>query len=390
MKTQTKTPSVKVASPLLGDDEYEAVKTVLESGQYVSGARVAEFEQQFADYVGADHAVAVNSGTAAIHAALDAVGIGPGDEVIVPSLTFFSTIAAVIHQAAVPILADISLDNFCLDPDAVARCITPRTRAIMPVHYFGHAAEMDDINAIAGEHQLYVIEDAAQAHGTKYRGRMAGALGDFGAFSFFATKHMTTGEGGAVTTNNAEWAARMRQFRNHGMTGRHDHGLLGYNYRMTEMAAAIGSIQLGKLDSLNAARIRNSEHIIERIKDIPWLQTPKIGSHVKHTYFWCHILIDEEGLGFSTQELIERLREAGIETRNRYVEPLYRQPVLTKNIPPILKLSAGDNLPDYSSLHHPGAERAAGKIIGLPNRPDMTEEEINAVVDALWHVDKRA
>ncbi len=377
------TEVVKVASPQLGDAEFEAVKRVLESGRYVSGPIVEDFERRWAEFVGVEHAVAVNSGTAALHAALAAMDLRPGEEVVVPALTFFSTVTAVIHQGGVPIFADISLENFCMSPSDLEQRIGPRTRAIIPVHYFGHAANMDPIMDLAATNELVVVEDAAQAHGTTFRGRCVGSIGHFGAFSFFATKHMTTGEGGAVTTNNADHATFMRRFRSHGLVGRHHHELLGYNYRMTEMAAAIGLVQLEKLPALNDARIKNSENLLDQIRDIPWLTLPRVPDHIRHTYFWCHVVIDEERLGRSTSELIEALRERGIETRNRYLAPLNEQPLLSRSIPPILRAVAGDNLPDYESVGVPNASKVAGKVIGLPNRPDMSRAEIRRVADVL-------
>lgn len=374
---------IKVASPLINEDDLAAVREALLSGHLTSGPKVAAFEKAFAEYVGTKEAVAVNSGTAALHAALAAAGIGPGDEVIVPALTFFSTATAVIHAGAVPTFADISLDNFCLDPADLERAITPRTKAIIPVHYFGHAAEMDAINAIAEKHGLTVIEDCAQSHGTTYRGKVTGAIGHMGAFSFFATKHMTTAEGGIVTTDDAQAAAYMRSFRSHGMEGRNDHVMLGYNYRLPEPLGALGLSQLKRLDSFNDGRIRASEAVIKAIKDIPWLTVPQVPDHVKHTYFWCHIMIDEAKLGMTTLELIAKLREQGVECRNRYEEPLYRQPLLTTRIPPILRLSAGDNLPDYGAMNLPNVEKAAGRVIGLPNRPDLRDDEVCRLSDVL-------
>ena len=376
--------TIKVAKPQVGEEEIEAVREVLLSGRYVSGRRVEEFERAFAEYVGVKHVVAVNSGTAALHAALDAGGVGPGDEVIVPALTFFSTATAVLHQNAIPVFADISLDNYCIDPADLERCVSPRTKAVIPVHYFGHAAEMDEIRAFARRRGLLVIEDCDQAHGTEYRGRKAGGLGDLGAFSFFATKHMTTGEGGAVTTNNAEWAERMRLFRSHGLRGRNDHVILGYNYRMTEIAAAMGIVQLRRLDALNEGRIRNSEYLIRRLQDIPWMTLPRVPDYVKHTYFWCHVLVDEETLGFATQELIQRLRDRGVEVRHRYIEPLYRQPLLTTHLPPMLRLaSAEGTIPDYASMQLPNVEASAGRLIGLPNRPDLRQPDLDKVVSSI-------
>lgn len=380
---------VKVASPFVGDEEINAIADVIRSGRYMSGPRVAEFEKKFADFIGVEHAVAVSNGTAAIQAALAASGLEPGDEIIVPALTFFSTATAVIHQGGVPVFADISFDNFCLDPEDLERALTPRTKGIIPVHYFGHAAEMDKINAFAKKHGLYVIEDCAQSHGTVYKGKIAGSIGDMGAFSFFATKQMTTGEGGIVTLNDADKAEFLRSFRSHGMTGRHDHGILGYNIRMNELNGAFGIEQLKRLEGLNARRIAVSEEIMERIADVDWLTIPQVPDYVKHTYFWLHILIDEDKLGMSTQELIPFLREKGIETRNRYVEPLYKQPILNGNtVSPLLKLYAGDHMPEYGTLHLPNVERIAGSIIGLPNRPDMSRAEIDYVVETIRNIKK--
>jgi perosamine synthetase len=374
---------VRVSSPQVGEQEAQAVREVLLSGSYVSGAKVKAFEQRFAAYIGVAEAVAVSSGTAALHAALSALDLGPGDEVVVPALTFFATVTSVIHQGAVPIFADITMDDYCMSAEDFARRVTPRTKAVVPVHLFGYAADMAAINAVAKEHGIKVVEDCAQSHGTRYRGTMTGALGDLGAFSFFATKHMTTGEGGMVTTNDSDVATRMRIFRNHGLSGRDDHVTLGYNYRMTEMAAALGLIQVEQLDSRNEARVRRSEELLRCIADVPWLQVPKVRNEQNPTYFWCPILIDEGKLGFSTRELIGRLRERGVETRHRYVAPLYRQPLLTENMPRILRLAAGANLPDYGSLRLPNAERVAGHVIGLPNRPDMTDAEMEYVADVV-------
>ena len=379
-------PLVKVASPLLGEEEAAAVREVLLSGQLLSGPRVAEFERLFADYIGVKHAIAVSTGTVSLQASMAALGIGPGDEVIVPALTFFSSATSVIHQGGVPVFCDISLDNFCMDPDDLAKRITPRTKAIMPVHYFGHSAEMEAIRSIADANGLSIIEDCAQAHGTEYKGRRVGSFGELGSFSFYATKHITTGEGGAVTTDDDELADYVRKFRNHGMEGRDDHVILGSNFRLTEMGGAIGVLQMGKLEGFNESRIAASEYLIEQLEDVPWLEVPKVPDHVRHTYFWCHLLIDESILGMTTQALIAHLRENGIEVRSRYQEPLYKQPLLNENIPAVLAASAGDNLPAYGDMHLPNAERAAGSMIGLPNRPGITRAELDRVVEVVRSV----
>lgn len=374
---------IKVASPQIEKEDVDAVVKGLWSGRLTSGPMVAKFEEEFAKYVGTKYAISVNSGTAALHASLAGIGVQPGDEVIVPALTFFSTVTAVIHQGAIPIFCDISEDNFCLDPNDLNRCISQKTKAIIVVHYFGHCAEMDKIKSIANENEIKLIEDCAQAHGSKYRGNIVGSIGECGAFSMFATKHMTTCEGGMVTTSSEPVASYIRMFRSHGLANRDDHVLLGYNYRMPEPLGALGLSQLKRLDQINDMRIKKSEILIKMISDIPWLKVPQIPEYVKHTYFWCHVWIDEKKLQITTSELIQKLKENGIEVRNRYKEPLYRQPLLTNNIPPILKLVAGDNLPDYKSIYLKNVEKIVGRVIGLPNRPDMTMEEIVTVSEVL-------
>lgn len=366
---------VQVAKPFVGQEELEAVQEVLVSGRYVSGPRVQEFERALADYLGADYAVAVNSGTAALHLALQVLGIGRGDEVIVPPLTFFATIEAVLYTGARPVFADIDAESFCLDPQDVQAKITSSTRAIIPVHLWGNAAEMDQLLALAKQHNIYLIEDAAQAHGTEYKGKKVGALGDIGCFSFFATKHITTGEGGALITNSQEWAEQARRLRSHGMADRDTHEFLGYNYRMPEMAGAMGTVQLKKLDQLNKKRVQNSLYLLKSLskKRPPWLQVPVLRKDVFHTFFWCPIIIDEDKLGYSTKQLAQNLKDRGVETRSRYWEPLYKQPVLQKLYP-----EAG-----YQQLFLPVAEKYAGKVLGLPNHPGLSRAELDYVLEVI-------
>ena len=292
---------IQVAAPLVGEDEAKAVREVLLSGRYVSGLKVEAFEKAFAKYIGVQYGVAVNSGTAALHIALEALGVGRGDEVIVPPLTFFATVSSVLYLGAVPVFADIDLDGLCLSPESVLEKITPKTKAIVPVHLFGAAAKMKEFVEIGAEKGIPVLEDCAQAHGSEYSGKRVGGFGAAGAFSFFATKHMTTGEGGMITTNDRKLSELAKTIRNHGMEGRDDHVRLGYNNRMTEMEAAMGLVQLRKLDSFNAARIANSEYLLERIAELPWAVVPTpSGERIKHTYFWCPVMVNEEyGKGHS-------------------------------------------------------------------------------------------
>jgi perosamine synthetase len=351
---------IKVATPQVGEEEIAVVREVLLSGSYVSGAKVEEFEKRFAEYVGVDHAIAVNSGTAALHIALEVLGVGKGDEVIVPPLTFFATVSSVLYLGAVPIFADIDLDDLCLSPESTERFITSKTKAIIPVHLFGMAAKMDDFMTLSAKHSIPVLEDCAQAHGTEYNDNKVGSIGRAGAFSFFATKHMTTGE----------IASQSKIIRSHGMTGRDDHVRLGFNNRMTEIEAAMGIVQLKKLDQMNQNRISNSEYLIKQIGKLPWAHVPVPKKYIKHTYFWCPLMVDES-TGKSIEGLKEHLKKNGIGFRHRYNEPLYKQPVLKR-----LGL-------DYSNIQLPNVEKVAGRIIGLPNHPMLTQNELDVIVDTL-------
>jgi len=362
--------AIKVSEPFTTQDELKAIREVLLSGQFVSGRKVKEFEERFANYLGVKHAVAVSSGTAALHIALILLGVKLGDEVIVPPLSFFATIEAVLYQGSVPVFADIDPRSFCLDSQDVERKITKATVAIIPVHLFGNAADMDGIMDVAERYDLAVIEDAAQAHGTEYKGKKVGGIGNMGAFSFYATKHMTTGEGGALVTNDGEWARMARIIRNHGLIDANHHDYLGYNYRMNEMAAAIGIVQLKRLEEMNERRIVNSLYLLGELdkRNLGWLTVPELNTNVRHTFFWCPVLVNGERLGLSATELATKLKKKGIETRHRYHEPLYRQRALG---------------PSYRNTHLKNAEQVAGRLIGLPNHPNLNKDDLDYIVTTL-------
>jgi len=377
---------IKVAAPITGEEEFEATREVFLSGNFVSGKKVAEFEENFASYTGTDDACAVNSGTAALHTALAVLGIGPGDEVIVPSLTFMSTVTSVLHQNAIPVFADIDKESLCICPEDIKKRISERTKAIIPVHLFGNSADMEKISELAKANDLYMIEDCAQAHGTEFKGKKVGSLGDMGAFSFFATKHMTTGEGGIITSNNKEWIEKAKQIRSHGMTNRNDHVFLGYNYRMNEIAAAIGLVQLKKLEGFNNKRIKNSLYLLNALSknNSNWFTTPKIEKHIKHTFFWCPLIINSEN-GFSAEEVAKKLRSKGIEVRQRYNEPLYKQKVIQDGNPypkgcPFTCQNQ-EKTQDYKNLFLPNVEVIAGNVIGLPNHPGLDQEDLNFIIE---------
>jgi perosamine synthetase len=241
---------------------------------------------------------------------------------------------------------------------------------ILPVHLFGAAAKMDDLMKIADEHEISVLEDCAQAHGTEYGGRKVGGIGAAGAFSFFATKHMTTGEGGIITTDDPQIAETGKTIRNHGLSGRDDHLRLGFNNRMTEIEAAMGLVQLKKLDGLNSKRIENSQYLLDRVRELPWARVPVASKDVKHTYFWCPLMVREDS-GKTIDDLKKHLKDHNVGFRQRYREPLYRQPVLKR-----MGL-------DYSGLHLPNVERVAGQVIGLPNHAGLSQEEVEYILKIL-------
>src|SRR5512135_1354774 len=276
---------IPIARPDIGPEEVAAVTDVLTSGMLAQGRRVAELERRWAEFCGVRHAVAVSNGTVALMSIFAGLGLGPGDEVITVSHTFAATANAILSTGAVPIFVDIEPDTYLIDAKRIEAAITPRTRAIMPVHLFGLVADMDMIGAIADRHGLAVIEDACQAHGATFRGRRAGSFGH-GAFSLYATKNLTTGEGGFVTTNDDALADRIRLYRNQGMRTRYQFEMLGYNYRMTDLNAAIGLVQLRKLDRNTARRQAIAAAYDAGFADLP-VRTPAVPdgrTHVYHQY----------------------------------------------------------------------------------------------------------
>lgn len=375
---------VSVAEPILGEAERENIEQVLESGRFLQGPMVEEFEAKWADRVGTEHAVAVSNGTAAIQLVLKAIGLEPGEEVIVPSLTFGSTATAVVHQAGVPVFADIDRELYTLDHTDLERCLTDETAAIMPVHLYGHPAEMDEIRAFADTHDLYVIEDAAQAHGAEYKGQQVGSIGDAGCFSFYATKNITTGEGGIVTTDDDEIAEELRMLRSHGMANRDEHVTLGYNYRMSDLNGAIGTAQVDRLAGFNERRQEISERLAAELGDLDWLEPATVREYVDHAYFWAPFEIQENAIGLSGKEVWAELRERGVETRHRYNVPLYDQPVFAdhRGFNSEFPWSVNPNDHDYD-LSLPNVEEVVGSMIGLPNHPGLEPEDIEYVIETV-------
>lgn len=355
---------VPIAKPIIGEEEIENVVEVLKSGMIAQGPRVAEFEEKYAEWVGAEYAIAVNSGTAALHVALLSCGVGEGDEVITTPFTFIASGNSILYTGAKPVFADIDLETYTMDPDSIEALINENTKAILPVQLYGQSANMDKINEIAEKHGLIVIEDAAQAHGAKFGEKNVGTLGDMACFSFYPTKNMTTSEGGIITTDDEDLAENAKMFRAHGASVRYHHDEIGYNFRMTDISAAIGLAQLNKIDEFNDKRIENAAYLNEGLKDVDGVVTPYCADKAKHVYHQYTIRV-EKG---NRDDWVDIINECGVGTGIHYPIPLYNQPI-------------------YKSLgiegDCPKAEHAADNVISLPVHPSLTKEDLDRVICAV-------
>lgn len=359
---------IPIARPVVGPEEKAAVLEVLESGQLAQGTRVQELEERFAAFCGVRYAVATSSGTTALHTALIAHGIGPGDEVITTPFTFVASANAILHAGATPVFADIDPLDFTLRPDAVAARVTTRTRAIIPVHLYGHPCDMAGLTALAREHDLVIVEDACQAHGARITPapgappRMVGSFGT-GCFSFYPTKNMTTAEGGMITTDDEQVAGRARMLRQHGARERYRHEILGYNYRMTDLQAALGIAQLANLPEWTMRRQRNAGFFSDRLADLPGIVLPITRPNAVHVFhqYTIRVLAERDAAA-------RKLREAGVETAVHYPIPVHRQPLYQR-----LGFDG-----DY-----PQAEAAAREVLSLPVHPSLTATDCEIIVSAV-------
>ena len=352
---------IPIAKPLLGAEEVEAVTNTIMSGIIAEGPRVADFEQAFADYISVEHAIAVNSGTAALHTTLLAHGICEGGEVITTPFTFIATSNSILFTGARPVFADIDDDTFNINPNAIMEKITQKTKAILPVHLFGHPAEMNAIMEIAEDHNLAVIEDACQAHGAVYGGKKAGSFGT-GTFSFYPTKNMTTSEGGMITTNDKEIADRARMIRSHGSRQRYVHEMLGYNFRMTDISASIGLVQLKKLDEFTKKRQSNAEYLSRGLKGIDGITVPIVRHKCEHVFHQYTIRAKDR------DELVKTLNEKGVGTGIYYPVPTHKQPFYQE-------LGYNDSMPK--------CEKAASEVISLPVHPSVTQNELDYIIEVI-------
>jgi perosamine synthetase len=350
---------IRLAKPALGYEESVAIKKVLESGVLTNGPRTAEFENLFAARHDVDNAVAFANGTVALAAMFLALRIGPGDEVIVPSLTFISSATSVLHVGAKPVFADVDPITFNLNPRSAASAMTSRTKAILAVHYGGQPADMDELRSVADRAGIALLEDAAEAHGARYKGKSVGSLGDAAMFSFTPTKNITTGEGGMVTTNDGALARQLRLLRNHGQVSPYHHVLVGYNWRITELQAAMGIVQLGKLDEILVRKRRNAEWMRERLGSIANVRSPAEMPDREHVYMLFTLLVNRRDY------VLDRLLAAGIEARV-YFPPVHRQPIFSGGV-----------------WRLPVTDAVSRRMLSIPFHSLLTPEELEEIACAL-------
>jgi perosamine synthetase len=356
---------IPISRPDIGPAEEAAVLDVLRSGMVAMGRRTAEFEAAWAGYCGVRHGVMMSNGTVTTEAILRALGIGRGDEVITVSFSFNATVSTILQAGATPVFVDIRESDFTMDPDLVEAAVTPRTKAIMPVHLYGLMADMDPLADIARRHGLHLIEDAAQAHGATYHGRRAGSFGP-AMFSLYATKNLMTGEGGIATTDDDELADRLRLYRNHGMRQRYYHEELGTNFKPTDLAAALGLAQLPRLDERTAQRRRNAARLTAGLAGYLSPAVPEGREHVWHQYTM--------RFPGERERVVAGLTERGIGSLIYYPVPIHRQSYLQAYVP-----GAAD-------LDLPVTDRLSDEVLSIPVHPKLTDEELDAIVRAVREV----
>ncbi len=354
---------IPLARPVMEKEEKEAVMRVMDSGMLAHGPEVENFEKEFAEYSGVKHGAAVSNGTSAIHLALAALDVGPGDEVITTSFSFIASATPILFLGAKPVFVDIDPRTFNIDPKKISEAITDKTRAIIPVHLYGQCADMDGVLKAAGD--VPVLDDCAQAHGSLYKGKKAGSMGLAGMFSFYPTKNMTTGEGGMVVSNDLGFIEKIRILRNHGQVARYDHLSIGYNLRMTSLAAAIGRTQLEKLEGKNELRKRNAHLLTEGLGPIKGIETPFIqeGNEPVFHQYTVKILKGRD-------EVARKLTEKGIGNKVFYPTTIPSSPAMKP----------------YVNNTFPVAEECCRQVISLPVHPLVTPDDIDTIVDTIREI----
>ncbi|MDY7080702.1 MAG: DegT/DnrJ/EryC1/StrS aminotransferase family protein [Chloroflexota bacterium] len=352
---------IPISRPQIGEAEKQAVLEVLESGMLVQGQRVARLEEQFAEVCGTRYGVATSSGTTALHIALLAHDIGPGDEVITTPFTFIATVNAILFVGARPVLVDIDEETFNVNPALIEAAVTPLTRAVIPVHLYGHPCDMDAVMDIARRHDLVVVEDAAQAIGATYQGKPVGGFGT-GCFSLYATKNIAAGEGGMITTDDEALAERCRMLRSHGMRRRYYHEFMGYNFRMTNLHAAIAVAQMDRLEEFTARRRANAAYLSENITSVV---TPRVREGYEHVWHQYTVRVDG---GRDRDAAVQQLKDAGVGTGIFYPVPAHQHDYLRKVV---------------GELSLPVAERLAKEVISLPVHPGLSQADLEQIVMAV-------
>jgi perosamine synthetase len=367
---------IPISKPLIENEEINAVVEVLKSGMIAQGAKTKELEDMFAKLCGTEHAIAFSNGTTAIHSAIVALGIEEGDEVITVPFTFVATANPVLMEGGKVVFVDISEDDFCIDPTKIEEKITKKTKAIIPVDLFGQIYNYEKVKKIADKHNLKILEDACQAVGATRNGKVAGSLGDVGAFSLYATKNIATGEGGMLTTDNDDIARTVKMYRHHGQDEaiRYEYLELGHNYRLTDMAAAIGVEQMKKLDRIIDTRVRNAKLYDKGLSKIKGIITPKVMEGNTHVYHQYTIRIIEE-YGRSREELMTFLKENEIGCGIYYPKPLHLHEHFRKM--------------GYKEGDFPVAEKLAKEVLSLPANPFVTKEDVKKIVDKIKEFGKK-
>lgn len=347
---------IPVSKPYIGEAEKQAVMEVLDSGILAQGPRTVKFEERFAQLCGVKHAIATSSGTTALYLALLAQGIGPGDEVITTSFTFIASVNSILFTGATPVFVDIDAETFNLDPMQVECAITPRTKAILPVHLYGYLCDMDALQVISDKHGLKIIEDACQAVGASFNDKMAGSFG-IGCFSLYATKNIMSGEGGMITTDDDAIAQHCRMLRNHGMQRRYYHDMLGFNFRMTDLCSAIGLVQLDRFDDFTRKRRANSAYLNAHIKNVI---TPKVKDGYGHV--WHQYTVRTKS---NRDAAVKQLADAGVGSGVFYPVPVHQQGFIIQKL---------------GKVHLPVTEQLAKEVISLPVHPQLSQLDLETIV----------
>ncbi len=356
---------IPIAKPIITECEKNNIQEVMDSGMLACGSFVEEFEKEFASYIGSKYGIATSSGTTALHVALEASGIGEGDKVLTTPFTFIASSNAILYCGAQPVFADVERDSFNIDPGALRQQLAadPDIKALLIVHLYGYPCDMDQIMELIDEYNLILIEDCAQAHGAEYRGKKVGTFGKAAAFSFYPTKNMTTGEGGIILTDDKEVLTKARLLINHGSEVRYYHEELGYNFRMTNLAAGIGLAQLKKLKEFNQQRQENAAYLNQHLDDLDWLSIPSCSSERKHVYHQYTVMVKER------ERFVSLLKEKGIGHGIHYPLPVYRQPLYCKL--------------GYGDISLPVTEELSESVVSLPVHPALSREELETIVQVV-------